>query len=140
MRRLLIIPLALLSLSVVSSTASAQKRGDRNTITRQDIDEAGGSITNAWDTVERLRPNWLRPPLGRNSSASLKGDFGRASSNATEATVYIDERRQPNAESLRTIPVRILIEIKYLDQNRGVQMLGPGHEAGAILVTTVNKP
>lgn len=140
MRQLFVVPLAVLSLAVLTSPAAAQKRGDRNTITRQDLDEAGSSVTTAYEAVERLRPNWLRPPLGRNSSASLRGDFGTPSPNAAEPVVYIDERRQPNAESLRTIPIRILVEIKYLDQNKGVQQLGPGHEAGAILVFTVNKP
>ena len=39
-------------------------------------------------------------------------------------------------DALRTVTVASLVEIKYMDQNKAVQMLGPGHEAGAILIST----
>ncbi|MBL8996631.1 MAG: hypothetical protein JNL44_04865 [Gemmatimonadetes bacterium] len=53
--------------------------------------------------------------------------------------VYIDGMRQPDVESLATVPVLKIVEMRYLDQNRGVQMHGPGHEMGVIEVTTVDK-
>jgi hypothetical protein len=37
------------------------------------------------------------------------------------------------------VPAAKLVELRYLDQNRGVQMYGPGHEFGVIEVTTVDK-
>ncbi|MGQ0649807.1 MAG: hypothetical protein ACT4P7_19825 [Gemmatimonadaceae bacterium] len=139
MRRLLMLPLALLTLVVVSTTAFAQKRGDRSLITRQDLDEAGSSVSHALDAVQRLRPNWLRPPTGRTATAGVTDGFG-GRANAAEPIVYIDERRQPTLESLRTVQVSKIQELKYMDQNKAVQMLGPGHEAGAILVKTGGKP
>jgi hypothetical protein len=135
MRRLFALPVLLLALLAVATPAHAQKRGDRSLITRFDLDEAGTSIVTAMDAVQRLRPNWLRPPLGRTSSAEML-DPDRRSSNATEPIVYVDERRQPNLDVLRELQASKIKEMKYLDQNRGVQMLGPGHEAGAILVST----
>ena len=137
MRRLLV--RTLLLLLVVSGSALAQKRGDRSLITRADLDEGGSGLTTAQDAVQRLRPMWLRPPLGRSATAGMLEGVGDRTSKPTEPIVYIDEVRQPNLESLRTVMVAKVIEIKYLDQNRAVQMLGPGHEVGAILVTTVNK-
>ncbi|MBK6485668.1 MAG: hypothetical protein IPF98_02115 [Gemmatimonadetes bacterium] len=134
MRRLL--ARTLLLLLVVSGSALAQKRGDRSLITRADIDEGASGMLTAQDAIQRLRPNWLRPPLGRNSAAGMMGD-GNAKSN--EAIIYIDDVRQPNLESLRTVALDKVVSMKYLDQNRAVQMLGPGHEAGSIQVTTVNK-
>lgn len=136
MRRPWFVLLAVLGLlSTASQPAAAQKRGDRNTITRQDLDEAGTSISNAYDAVQRLRSNWLNPPRGRMSSAAMIDNNANAA-NATEAILYIDDRRQAQLDLLRTVPVAKIKEIKYLDQNRAIQMLGPGHEAGAILVTT----
>lgn len=134
MRRLLV--RTLLLLLVVSGTALAQKRGDRSLITRADIDEGASGMLTAQDAVQRLRPNWLRPPMGRSSAAGMLGD-GDAKSN--EPIVYIDDIRQPNLETLRTVKLDKVVAIKYLDQNRAVQMLGPGHEAGAIQVTTADK-
>jgi hypothetical protein len=130
--------LAALSFAAVPATGWAQdKKGDRNTITRADIVEAGASLSTAYDAVQRLRSMWLRPPLGRSAVAGM-GD-NRGSPNATEAIVYINDVRQQSVEDLRTIRITRVLQIKYLDQNRAVQALGPGHEAGAILVTTDEK-
>jgi hypothetical protein len=128
----------LAGLCVGSVSAAAQdKKGDRNLITRADILEAGASVTTAYDAVQRLRPMWLRPPAGRSASANM-GDM-RGSPNATAPIVYINDVRQQALEDLRTLPITRVVQIKYLDQNRGVQMMGPGHEAGAILVVTDEK-
>lgn len=137
MRRLLL--RALLLLVVISGSALAQKRGDRSLITRVDLDEQGNGLVTAQDAIQRLRPNWLRPPMGRNAPAGMLDGLGDRDGTAKEAILYIDEVRQPNLEALRTVPAAKVLEMKYLDQNRAVQMLGPGHEAGAILITTVNK-
>lgn len=127
---------ALALLLVVAASAQAQKRGDRSLLTRADLDEGGSGLTTAQDAIQRLRPNWLRPPMGRNASAGMLGD---GPSKTSEPIVYVDEVRQPNLEALRTVAALKIVEIKYLDQNRAVQMMGPGHEAGAILITTVAK-
>ena len=130
MRRFLFVAaLALLAAAPVE----AQKRGDRNTITRVDIDEAGNAVTNADDAVRRLRPQWLRGPMGRSASSGADGNRGES---ATEPILYIDERRQPNLDQLRTVQAAAIEELKFMDQNRAIQMLGPGHEAGAIMLKT----
>jgi hypothetical protein len=59
---------------------------------------------------------------------------------ATQPIVYVDDIRQPDIEnSLTRVKVSEIVELKYLDQNRGVQEYGPGHEAGVISVTTIRK-
>ncbi len=136
MRRVFTVVLAAVLLAFVPSIVQAQaaaKRGDRNTITRLDLDEAGASVTNGQEAVQRLRPNWLRAPMGRMARSGADGQAGQV---ANEPILYIDERRQPNLEQLRTVTAAQLLELKFLDQNRAIQMLGPGHEMGAILVTT----
>jgi len=115
---------------------AARPRGDRNRLTRVEIDEAGTGIVTARDAVQLLRPQWLRPPMGRMASSNLAGD----TQGATQVIVYIDDVRQPDLESsLITVPAVKLVELRYLDQNRAVQMRGPGHEAGVIEVTTTDK-
>lgn len=124
---------AAIAVTLMGMSAEAQKRGDRYTINRVDIEEAGNAITNADDAVRRLRPQWLRGPMGRMSSSGADGTMGAV---ATEAILYIDDKRQPNLEQLRTVPAAQIEELKFMDQNRAIQMLGPGHEAGAIMVRT----
>lgn len=138
MSRLVLRTLVILLLA--SAPAAAQKRGDRALLTRQDIEEGGGGLTTAQDAIQRLRPNWLRPQVGRTASSGMLDGLGnRESATSREPIVYINEVRQPNLEILRTVQSIKIVEMRFLDQNRAVQQLGPGHEAGAILVTTADK-
>jgi hypothetical protein len=136
MRRFVGASLAIVvTLGALPPSAQAQaKRGDRNTITRVDIDEAGAAVANAYDAVQRLRPNWLRG--GAMGRMTVSGVDGRSGETANEPVLYIDERRQPSLDQLRTVQAASIFDLKFMDQNRAIQMLGPGHELGAILVTT----
>lgn len=126
-------------LGVTAASAEGQatrRRGDRNKLTRIELDEAGSAMVTAQDAVRLLRPQWLRPPVGDVASSNV---FGGSGGGATEIILYVDGIRQPDLEVLRMIPAAKLVELRYLDQNRGVQMYGPGHEFGVIEVTTVDK-
>jgi hypothetical protein len=115
---------------------AARPRGDRNRLTKVEIDEAGAGIVTARDAVRLLRPQWLAPPRGRLNSSNVMGETG----GAMQVVVYIDDLRQPDLEtSLITVPALKIVEIRYLDQNRAVQVRGPGHEAGVIEVITTDK-
>ncbi len=117
---------------------ASRPRGDRNRLTRVEIDEAGGGIVTARDAVRLLRPQWLNPNMGRVASSGMGS--AAPSGVATQVVIYIDDIRQPDVESsLVTVPALKIVEIRYLDQNRAVQMRGPGHEVGVIEVTTVDK-
>lgn len=132
--------LLVLTLLVCAGSAEAQKnRGDRSKLTRADLNEAGGTALTAVDAIKLLRPQWLSPPMGRMAPAAVDPVVSPMTRNAVEPVIYIDEMRQPTIDVLRTVKVESIVEMKYLDQNRAIQMLGPGHEAGAIQVTTVNK-
>lgn len=126
----------LIALALMATTVDAQRaRGDRNKLTRVELDEAGTSIATAHDAVRVLRPQWLTPAFGRIASSTMTGD----NREVTTIVAYVDGKRQPDAESMKTVRAADVVEIRYLDQNRAVQMHGPGHEMGAIEVTTVNK-
>ena len=128
--------LFVIALALMATTAEAQRpRGDRNKLTRVELDEAGSSIVTARDAIRVLRPQWLAPALGRINSSNVN-DLGGG---ARTLVVYIDGNRQPDVEALTTVQASAVVEIRYLDQNRAVQMHGPGHEMGVIEITTVNK-
>jgi hypothetical protein len=66
--------------------------------------------------------------------------MGGDSRAGVQVIVYIDGMRQPDIESsLITVPAKNIVEIRYLDQNRAIQLFGPGHEAGVIDVSTTDK-
>jgi hypothetical protein len=136
--------LVLLGLVLVAGSAEAQKkksRGDRNRLTRVELDEAGSAIVTARDAVRLLRPQWLAPPIGRMASSNVMGrDDSPAGGGGTQnVIVYIDDVRQIDLDQLVTVKGADIVEMRYLDQNRAVQMRGPGHEGGVIEVTTVAK-
>jgi len=146
MRSTRTILLPLLALALSATMVEAQRtRGDRNRLTRTELDEGGSTIVTARDAVRVLRPQWLQPPVGRMASSHVLGRDGGISAArgvggiANAVVIYIDGTRQPDLEALVTVPVLKIVEMRYLDQNRSVQMYGPGHEAGVIEVTTVDK-
>ena len=104
-------------------------------LTKVDIEQGGSSIFTAREAVRILRPQWLSRPLGRVASSNVNSSGGGAQG----LIVYIDDKRQPDFESLATVPAARIVEIKYLDQNRAVLLRGPGHEGGVIEVTTSDK-
>ena len=104
-------------------------------LTKNDIEQGGSSIFTAREAVRILRPQWLARPMGRVASSNVTSSGG----GNQEVIVYIDDKRQPDFESLATVPAAKIVEMKYLDQNRAVLLRGPGHEAGVIEVTTSDK-
>jgi hypothetical protein len=139
--RLPIVRFALAALALVFTALPARSqdrkgRGDQNKITAIDIAEAGTAVVTAYDVVRFLRPRWLAPPMGKQMSSNV---FGPGGGN-TQVRVYIDDIRQPDLEvSLGRVKANEVVEMRYLDQNRGVQEYGQGHEAGVIVVKTIRK-
>ncbi len=120
--------------------AHAQKknRGDRNKITQEELVQSAGLSSTAFELIRTLRPYWLEPPRGRVSSPNGDGfrDGGSdLNGTAIEVVVYINGDRQPSVEQLKTLRVVSILEMRYLDQQRALQMRGPGHELGVIEVT-----
>lgn len=136
MRRSTFVALLLTFLLAIPDALHAQQkkqRGDRSRITQDDLAEAPSSVNTAYDAIRTMRPQWLNPSMGRTASSSASGAGGG------EVVVYIDDIRQPALEDLRTVKSVTIVEMRFLDQNRAIQMRGPGHEMGVIEVTTVNK-
>ena len=117
------------------ATAQQSSRSETTSLTRADIEQGGSSLFTAREAVRILRPQWLSPPMGRMASSNVMtgGGGGQA------VIVYIDDKRQPDLESLATVPASRIVEMRYLDQNRAVLLHGPGHESGVIEVTTMDK-
>lgn len=130
--------LSFFALAIVPLSLHAQEkkqRGDRNRINASELAEANGSFNTAYDVIRTMRPQWFNPPQGRTSTATMMGGGG----GAKELVVYIDDVRQQSVEDLKTVKTAQLVELRFLDQNRAIQLRGPGHEMGVIEVSTVNK-
>jgi hypothetical protein len=86
---------------------------------------AESTTTNAYELVERIRPNWLR---GRGSP-DLRG------SPEPLPVIYIEGARQGGVNVLRSIPTASLVRLRFIDAPTATTRYGSGHSGGVILVT-----
>ena len=84
------------------------------------------SIPNAYEAVAQLRPEFLRP---RRTSSNPNGEL---------PVVYVDGRYEGGVDVLRTIPVGVVAEVRYLRPVAANHDLGRFHAGGAISVRTRN--
>jgi len=124
MIRVLLAAQVLFLLACASDPSSGVPNRDRDLITLDEI--AALPVTNAWDLVDRLRPNWLR----NRGPASIR------SSAPTYPQVYIDDIRSGNMEILYRISSQVIREIRHINGRDATTRWGMDHGAGVILITT----
>ena len=130
MGRILRATLAALLVAVSLGCAAAPAAGPEDSEVRRDLigeaDLAPLQNLDALQAIQRLRPAWLQ---GRGT-----GTFSQRSQEAVR--IYLDRVPFGGPQSLRTVPVRNLQEIRYLDSRRATLEFGTDHVGGAILLTT----
>lgn len=87
---------------------------------------AGLQVVNAFQAVERARPQWLN---ARASPTPTNPD-------GAQPVVYIDGIRAGGLEELRRIRVQVVRRIEYVRASDATTQFGTNHGGGAILVTT----
>lgn len=93
------------------------RQSQRGPVTLTQI-EASGVSTSAYDILQSLRPEWI---------TSMRG----------EPVIYVDNVRHGNSvQSLRSIAAQNVGRIERMTSTQASNRFGPGHMAGAILVTT----
>ena len=113
-----------------SSTAAAPATGnarlDRSTISGDAIHQP--EFRNAYDAVQRLRPQWLveRP------NDRLVGD-------PSHVLVYVDDVKFGDTESLRQILINNVVSIKFINGRDAFSRWGDKHDRGVIFVSTMHE-
>lgn len=116
------------------------KRG--SVISTAEIRDA--DVTNAYDVIDLLRRDWLRP-RGTNSlsetargQASTEGVWVRQG--VPKIKVYVNDIRIGGPERMREIPADWLISAEFLDSRQATYRYGTGHTHGAIRLSTEVRP
>ena len=123
--------LALLLLVIGCRTGAPGRPINRDLSTRSSWDVLGAAeiglakVNDAHDAIMHLRPEYLR---GR--AAPGFGPTGAA------PVVYLNGVRQGETDILRTIPVGVVLEVRYLTPAEGSDQFGPYHPGGVIAVRT----
>ena len=118
--------------SATSGTSSARttaRESSPDYITSVEV--AATPVSNVYDLINRLRPQWLRTQTG-----SI-----RDNTRSQVIAVYLDDARMGDVASLRTISTTGVQSLRYYDATRAATVLrNPGSDpiAGAIVITTTN--
>ena len=127
LRRVLALVATIVSASACSSprpsASEAVPRADHNILT---ADQLNAQIyQNAYDAIEALRTNWLRP-RGPDSFRS-----------PSVVIVYLDNEKLGGVEMLRGVQLLNVLSIRHYDAATANARWGIGHASGAIQVLTM---
>jgi hypothetical protein len=123
------VALVVFAAACASSGGGASARSNPDAITRAEV--SASNATNAYELVNRLRPNWLR--------ATATGTIGGGNITRQAILVYLDRQRLENLDALKTVSVDVVDSASWIDPSR-VQTVMPdvpsGPIAGAIVIRT----
>jgi outer membrane receptor for ferrienterochelin and colicin len=113
---------------VASEESTTPSAGRRNaaTITAEDIRKL--DVSNLYDVVQRLHPEWL---TARNAGASARG------SSANEVQVYIDNQRAGATDVLRQLTANSAVSLHHFSPSEAQGRFGNGNLNGVIQVVMV---
>lgn len=120
-------PLFLILLVAAGCAASSGgSSGPRDLITEEQILEVADRDHDAYQVVNRIRPQWLR----------TRGVASLSDPNPVTPVVYLDGTRFGTIDDLRRLNSNSIREIRYLGATDAQTRFGLNHSGGALLVTT----
>lgn len=142
-RQVCVVALAMLgacssSKSTTQTTADAQaaalvRRGGSNLITQSEISAVIGQVENAYDLVEKLRPQMMR---SRASTFGAVREDGTQGGQQITVQAFVDDIRLGELTNLRTVPATTVHEIRYISATDATQRWGTGYMSGVVQVIT----
>jgi len=120
----LLLPAMLVTTSCATSTQSASqgRSGGRYLITAEEV--AAAAERNAFDLVQRLRPNWLRPRGTETAQGTVP------------VVVYVDGMRRGGVDALSSLRLDEVTEMRFLDGPDATLRYGINVGGGVIEVVT----
>ena len=107
-------------------SSSSSPRTDAYVITAAEIANVGA--TDAYEAVQKLRPNFLRE----------RGQTSLSDPGSTDVTpnVYLNDTKVGDISPLKDIPTDNIVTIKYWNDKEAQARFGVGNVSGVIQVTT----
>jgi hypothetical protein len=119
--------------------AAAQRR-DRDLIVREELLQSAQKSQDLHQAIRSLRPHFLQ---GQRGPRTMPGDPPRSSiagRSTPTPVIYVNGNRLGNLDVLSSILTVHVDHVRYLNPNTAAMQLGPGHDAGAILVVLSRGP
>lgn len=114
--------LSLILLVTACSTMAGQRRGNSDVLSREEI--LTSSASTAYELIQQLRPQFLRS----------RGSLSVQDPRPAYPVVYVNEMRHGDLESLRTILIDEIAEIRFIGAADATTRWGTGHAAGVIQI------
>jgi hypothetical protein len=129
---LVVLPLlAALAACGGSSSANPAPRRSARLLTYFEIQEGlQQNKMNMYDLIASRKSNWLRPTMSRAPATTSSTGAGNP------VSVWLDGVRLGGAEQLRTIPLTMVMEARYLTPSEAQAALGLNNLGGAIVVVS----
>ena len=126
------VPLVLLLIFVAAGCSSIREgttgKSAPDLLTAEEI--ATTTALNAYDAISLRRPFFLKSRGPRSLREAPTGQT------VEYPVVYLDRMYYGTLESLKSISVTAIEEIRYLDFNAATLQFGTGHSGGIILIIT----
>ena len=127
-RRVLATAMVALAACASGGGASAATQNP-NVISTEEI--VASSASNAYEVIQRLRPNFLR------TRGAVHGTPGAANAvEMVDLVVYLNENRLGGSDQLRQVSTTDICEIRYFNSSEATTKWGTGHSAGAIQIVS----
>ena len=128
-RRVLATAMVMLAACASGGGGASAAKQNPNVISAEEIDAS--SASNAYEVIQRLRPNFLR------TRGAVHGTPGATSAmEMVDLVVYLNENRLGGSDQLRQISTSDIREIRYFNSSEATTKWGTGHSAGAIQVVS----
>jgi hypothetical protein len=128
-RRVLVAATMALTACASSGGGASAAKQNPNVISMEEIVES--SASNAYEVIQRLRPNFLR------TRGAVHGTPGATNAiEMVDLVVYLNENRLGGSDQLRQIATGDIKEIRYFNSSEATTKWGTGHSAGAIQVVS----
>jgi hypothetical protein len=111
-------------LMLVPDQALAQKK-DRNTITREEIENSPQKNQDILQVIRSLRPHFLAPPRGTRT-LGFTAPFPTA--------VYVNGTKAGELDVLKYLMAADVMEVRYLEPAKAIEEFGQDHNGGVVLV------
>jgi len=107
--------------------------GSSNVITLEELETC--SASNAYEAIQLLRPRLLEKIYRKNDQIGYVSGSGQTGSR--EVTIYFDGARRTGLESLSSVGISGIKEIRYLDPEDATMRYGTGHSGGALVIKSM---
>lgn len=110
------------------ASRGATPQGDRDLLTSEQL--GAYSHLNAYEAIRHTRPQWLRNTRGQSSIV-------RSAADQRGLRIYVDGIPFGRVLDLRSLEVRAISEVRFLDAREATLLYGTNHAEGALAVKTI---